>query len=215
MPLIVKEKISSNTEYFIWHVTEEANFFLKQLVLDNFEQEYYERLIPRKRTEFIAGRFLLHHALGSKNRIFLDISPSGKPFLKDKSYEISLSHSSEYVAVVLSDRLVGIDIQQANPKLERIKGKFISDEEFDWFKDQIDFDLIHHFWGAKEALFKAYGNGKVEFRRDLKITQLPVELSNGCGLGKVIKEDLKATFDIHSRKLEDYFIAIAEQKKEG
>lgn len=215
MPLIVKEKISPNTEYFIWHITEEEQFFLDQLILDDFEQQYYARLIDIKRREFLACRFLLHVALGSEKRVFLEISPSGKPFLENKAFEISLSHSSSYVAVVLSDRLVGIDIQQTNPKLERIKGKFISEEEFEWYTDAMNAELIHHFWGAKEALFKAYGNGKVEFRQDLKITKIPLDLKRGCGLGKVIKEDLNADFDIHSRKIEDYFIAIAEQKKES
>lgn len=215
MPLIVKEKISPYSEYFIWQITEEEQFFLDQLVLDEFEQQYHHKLIETKRKEFLACRYLLHIATGEEQRIFLDISKSGKPFLQNKAYEISLSHSASYVAVVLSDRLVGIDIQQSNPKLERIKGKFISNEEFDRYGDQINTDIVHHFWGAKEALFKAYGNGKVEFRRDLKITQLPKDLKNGCGLGKVIKEDLKSDFNIHSRKIEDYYIAIAEQKKKS
>lgn len=215
MPLIVKEKISPHSEYFIWHITEEEEFFLDHLVLDAYEQQYHGKLIETKRKEFLACRYLLHLATGEEQRVFLDISKSGKPFLQNRAYEISLSHSASYVAVVLSNRLVGIDIQRMNPKLERIKGKFISEEEFGWYDGQINTDIVHHFWGAKEALFKAYGNGKVEFRRDLKLTRLPNDLKNGCGMGKVIKDDLKADFDIHCRKIEDYFIAIAEQKKES
>ena len=212
MPLILKENISSHSCYFVWSVTEDESYFKERLSLDDFETTYLEKLKGAKRTEFLAGRFLLHHAIGSEKRLFLDIEASGKPQLKDRNKEISLSHSSEYVSAILSDRLVGIDIQAYSPKLERIQKKFISEEEYEWYKEEMNVDYIHHFWGAKEALFKAYGKGKVEFRTDLKITSLPDELEKGTGTAKVIKEDLKADFRIYSRKLDNYFIAIAEQK---
>ncbi len=212
MPLILKENISSHSCYYVGSVTEDDSYFEERLTLDSYETVYLEKLKGGKRTEFLAGRFLLHHAIGGEERKFLDIEPSGKPQLIDRSKEISLSHSSEYVSVIISDKLVGIDIQAFSPKLERIQRKFISEEEYDWYKNEMYVDYIHHFWGAKEALFKAYGKGKVEFRTDLKITSLPEKLENGLGSGKVIKEDLKADFKLYSRRLENYFIAIAKMK---
>ena len=214
MPLIAKEKVSPYTEYFVWHITEPIDYFLTQLTLDDFEQAYLDKLIAKKQTEFLAGRFLLDHALNRAERTFLTISPSGKPFLEDGSMEISLSHSAKYVAVVLSDRLVGIDIQQETPQLDRIKRKFIAEDEFERFNSVMNSNVVYHFWSAKEALFKAYGNGKVEFRTDLKIDQLPQDISHGTGLGRVIKPDLQADFNIFARQIEDYHLVVAEIKKE-
>ncbi len=54
----------------------------------------------------------------------------GKPYLVNFDYEISLSHSYDYAAVMISkDKKVGVDIELMKEKIDLIKHKFLSVEE--------------------------------------------------------------------------------------
>ena len=54
----------------------------------------------------------------------------GKPYLVNFEYQISLSHSYDYAAVMISKEMqLGVDIELIKHKIKSIKHKFLSDVE--------------------------------------------------------------------------------------
>ena len=101
---------------------------------------------------------------------------SGRPYLKDGSRYISISHTRGYVAVALhSSCEVGVDIEQYGTRVRKVASRFIrSDEEPAMMEGDDVYALLLH-WSAKEALFKLMGVEEVDFIRHLRI--FPFSLS--------------------------------------
>ncbi len=127
-----------------------------------------------RRLEFLAVR-----AMAAKMGIQaaeIAYLPSGKPFLTDNASSISISHTKNYVAVVLSRHaLIGVDVEHATDRVRRIRHKFMHSKEEDRLKEvcnPIDetVGLLLH-WCAKEAMFKAVPEEGVDFAQELQITE--------------------------------------------
>ena len=96
---------------------------------------------------------------------------SGKPLLNNCPLELSISHCEEYVVVQLTtNRHAGIDIQNINVKLRTVAPRVFSPDEL----KQIDNDdlLLARAWSAKEAIFKFYEKGNINFIQDIKLFNL-------------------------------------------
>jgi phosphopantetheinyl transferase len=96
-----------------------------------------------------------------------DYLPSGKPFFPDSNTDLSLSHSENITVCQISDSLqCGIDIQHLREKIIRVKEKFLNPVELD-FVNVIPADeqapLLTAMWSCKEALFKMYGVGFIDY----------------------------------------------------
>ena len=113
---------------------------------------------PSRRREWLAVRMLVAQCLG--NAHIISYESSGRPFLADGSWQISISHTKEYAALAwLPDGTVGIDIERRTDRVMRVVRKFINAEE------QAALDASHFsspdgellLWTAKEALYKAVG----------------------------------------------------------
>lgn len=106
---------------------------------------------------------------------------SGKPYLRDYPlYYFNLSHSGEYVVCVISDREIGVDIQEhRRGDVEKIAARYFSTEEILRLescdpeqKVQAFFDL----WAAKEAYGKYTGGGITEsLELEVPVSQVTLE----------------------------------------
>ena len=79
---------------------------------------------------------------------------------------ISVAHSQGVVAVAISNRAVGIDIESSERDFERAKSRFMSQEEMTLSSHK---HWAAYVWCAKEALYKLYGKRGVELRDELRI----------------------------------------------
>ena len=102
------------------------------------------------------------------------IADTRKPFLEDEVYHFSISHCGNFAAAIVSkDSRVGIDIEIPTEKISRIMYKFLSAKEHELFhliepdKDRIPFSTL--LWSAKESVFKWYGSGGVDFRKEIQL----------------------------------------------
>jgi phosphopantetheinyl transferase len=114
----------------------------------------------------------------------------GKPFLRELTHHISLSHAYPYVAVQLdSNKSVGIDIEQPTEKLLRIAPRVLSMEEL----ENAGSDIRKHcvYWCAKEALYKVYGKRGLHFADQLLVEPFILEETG----------DLKGTITVREEKL--------------
>jgi len=125
---------------------------------------------PRRREQFILGRFLLHHALRHKHGTvaegwILDAA-SGKPCLNGVGApEISLSHSRELVACAIAPVAVGLDVEYCRERdfvalaeqicgpaeLRRFLSLPVSERSLGFYR----------MWTIKEAAFKLDGRYNV------------------------------------------------------
>lgn len=91
---------------------------------------------------------------------------NGKPYFQDYPFYFNLSHSGEYVFCAISDREVGVDIQQFRPvDVVRLTRRFFTEEEQRALERCLDREgqrkLFYRLWTRKEAYGKLTGEGIV------------------------------------------------------
>lgn len=165
---IWKQYDKADTRIAIWKIEEPEVFFSEHTRLQSDKKGEIRRL------EHLAGRFLLQQAVPGLSLDQIAVSPLGKPFLKDNNLHFSISHSFPYVGVVVDAvKEVGIDVQTLQDKIHRLQHKFLSAEEQALCEQQTG--KITLAWAAKEAAFKRYGLGAVDFIRHMPIRQMHIQ----------------------------------------
>ena len=174
MAIIYEYKGADEVEAAIWRIEEELDYFRSAMYLYEEEKDEIEGLSKRKLLEWFASRFLLHKLSGWDYRGACLKDDFGKPFLAGSGHFISLSHSNDWIAAAASLKPIGVDIQLIVGKISRIAPKFASKEELD-FVEGSDYILgLHYLWGIKESIYKAYGKGNLEFKRNIKVSPFDV-----------------------------------------
>ena len=182
MPIFYQQEVAEKTRLAVWKIEEDEDFFLQRVPLQR------EIRHPHKRLQHLAGRYLLQHLFPDFPLSLILIADTRKPYLADDIYHFSISHCHNYAAVIASkDQRVGIDIETITEKIQRISKKFLSDEERGLLSDNNDpaeqqIDEITSYtiaWSAKEAVFKWYGLGEMDFRQHMQIQSLH-EQENRC-----------------------------------
>jgi len=170
MPLYKSNAPTATAQSLIWKIEEPESFFSKQLGFSG-----HQKTEPR-RLEYLATRYLLQHLIPDISFSDLKCHPEGKPFLDNSHLHFSISHSFPFVAVALDQQPIGIDIQVFQQKIIRLQQKFLSPEEQILFKNEIE--KITLAWTAKEAAFKWFGEGKVDFIQHMPIRKLAFSEQN-------------------------------------
>jgi len=188
MPLFY-DKINGNAKIAIWHIAEEKNFFLQKVPLQR------EITHPHKQLQHLAGRYLLQHLYPDFPYHLIEIADTRKPFLPNEEYHFSISHCGDYAAVIVSkDHRVGIDIELVTPKVEKIKHKFLNEEEIElvngqWSMVNDEIRLLTLLWCCKEAVFKWYGSGEVDFKDDIHLQPFDLNVDEGIISCEFVKDE--------------------------
>ena len=161
MPVIEDIQLSSTTRIIIWEIKETIDFLKSELDLTDFSK----KSLRKKKSEihqkqFLAVRNILK--LLSIHDSDLSYDVDGKPFIKS-SY-ISISHSKEFVAVLVSDQKVGVDIESNSDKCFRIMQKFLGTENE--FPIKMDRKIAQLIWNMKESLFKMMDFKEIDFKEN-------------------------------------------------
>jgi 4'-phosphopantetheinyl transferase len=169
MPLIEQKTIAVDLSFYLWKIEETIEWFLENLPIEAVNRTVLEKWHFKRQLEWLSGRYLIY-AITGKTTIAVD--DYGKPYFLDNSAHFSVSHTNNYVALLLSQTPCGIDIQTYSPKIARIATKFINAIEEDYLigLNQTDYTaFLHVYWSAKEAVYKAYGKKELAFK-DIFIT---------------------------------------------
>ncbi len=207
MALIKKEIFPNGTILGIWRIEETVTYLLNIMDITAVSLVKIGKMNSHRKTEWLAARHLLQQLLGEN--VFCYSDKFGKPILKNSSQHISISHSRGLVTVIISDYSIGIDIQEITPKIERIAPKFMREIEMTSLNELKKLEHLHIYWGAKEALYKAYGKKELDFRKHILVEPFDY-LSKGKCFGSVEKADFKANFNIHFEEIENHFLVFAE-----
>ena len=184
---------NKNSIVIIWKINESLS------VLKNMTKEKSKIKNIIKRKEFYASRILIKNLCKSFNIRYYGIikNDSGKPYLKNRNENISISHSFPYVTGILNKKKqCGIDIEKIQKKILKINHKFLSKSELNKIKNNTKKNTI--YWTAKESLYKLKGEF-LSFKNDIKI----IELKNSFNIyGKVLSKKIL----LNVEEIDDYII---------
>lgn len=171
MPLFYTQTIDQHTLLAIWQIAEDEDFFLEKVPLSR------QITHPAKRLQHLAGRYLLQHLFPDFPLRLIQIADTRKPFLPEDPYHFSISHCGTYAsAIVSTTHRVGIDIEQPTQRILRIIPKFMSLAEQKLIEQAENEERLIRLgtlcWSIKEAMYKWYAFGKIDFIRDLIIEVL-------------------------------------------
>lgn len=82
---------------------------------------------------------------------------------------ISISHSNDYLALLIAQNSAAIDIEKISEKPKKVASKFLSKKEIEGLDSDENATLL---WCAKECLFKLHQKGSVNFSTDLIIHEI-------------------------------------------
>ena len=117
-----------------------------------------------RRCEALAWRGVVRRELGNDCHISYD--RWGAPVVDIPNTHIGISHCDRFVAVIISDAPCAVDIESAERNFERVAERYISHEERNICSEK---EWLAMVWCAKEALYKLYRKGGIDFIRDIKI----------------------------------------------
>lgn len=207
MAFAYQKKIDFKTSFALWKIEETTEELFAQLQLKEHELSYLELLNNGKRNlHWLSTRVLLRKMLNTNEYIDCRIDDHGKPYLVNLPHHISLSHSFDYAAVIISEnKAVGIDIEQIKNKIERIASKFMSEDELAFINPDQKIDQLYVCWCGKEAVYKLQGKKNVSFLDHIHLSAFNYN-QEGSFNAKLIVENSIQNFDIQYQKYHDYMI---------
>ena len=204
MPLYKTIHPNSQTTVKIWKITESfdelfASVKLKRLCLD--------RVLSMKSAQhqcgFLSVRCLLAEFGYEDADLFYD--ENGKPHLSDGKH-ISITHSFNFSAVIVSDLIVGIDIEKQRNKISGIAHKFI-DYEFEYLSESAS-DFIKKLtiiWCVKESLYKLFATPGLSFKQHCLV--IPMSDNANETMAWIDYEDKKYRYQVHFLEFEAFTCA--------
>ena len=172
MPVIDDLKLSPITRVVIWEINESIQNLESKVVLS----EDSLKLLNQKKSEiqkkqFLAIRNIFKLLSIEDNEVKYD--KVGKPiFSQNKT--LSISHSGNYAAVIISDHTVGIDIEKISDKAIKIKDKFLQIELN--YPQELNNQISLVYWNIKESIYKAVGIMGIDFKKN--ILALPFDINS-------------------------------------
>ena len=169
MGCITKHYLNEYSVLGVWKIEEDLNALLDLVILDPDEKKRYKGFRSNSRKlEFLSVRALLAELLGKEAKIVYN--KNNKPFIKNGSHFISITHSQRLTAILLStNEQVGIDLEYMSVNISTFAFKFMNRKE-KITKDQNlrKYHLYIH-WCAKEALYKICDKEGISIRNNITI----------------------------------------------
>ena len=124
--------------------------------------------------QYIYSRVLLKYVISVNGFQYGEMTKNknGKPYFEGAPF-FNISHSGNIVAVAISDKEVGVDVQKETVVSKKVMDKFFSEEEREYIKKgEI---TAASLWSVKESIFKYNGTGIVS---DINMPEILIEKGN-------------------------------------
>lgn len=205
MGCITKHYLNENTILGVWKIEEDIDALLDLIIFDNEDRKRFRGFASTSRKlEFLSVRALLAELLGKDAHIVYN--KNNKPFLKDGSRFISITHSHKLTAILAStSEKVGIDLEYMSSNIGAFAFKFLNrKEKISKDPDNRKYHLYIH-WCAKESLYKICDKEGINFRKDITIEPFEVKES-GEIKGSVKTRKINESFDLFYSRYDNYAI---------
>jgi len=137
----------------------DSDTWMSEIELKRFNGFHFEN---RKR-EFVGVRQI-------RNQLFPNESiinePNGKPKFLSSSWHLSVSHSKESVCLGIGKSPIGLDLEGIDPRILRVKDKFVNQTEFELYPIDSQEDLTI-LWTIKESVYKLCNIKGLSFKNDI------------------------------------------------
>ncbi len=223
MPLYKTLKPNKKTIVLVWKISESLSELESIFINKNSKKRLYSMKSKLHRKGFLSVRYLLKIAGYTDDDLFY--TQDGKPHLKDGK-RISITHSFNFSAIIISNQVVGIDIEKNREKIIKIAPKFLGNEleymdrdlrvfhntEVPYFikTEEFKMELIKRLtmiWGGKESLYKIHPSGGLLFRKHLEIEKFYA--FNKKTKGWIKKEHFYEIYNIYFENFEGFSLAYA------
>ncbi|MGX5687771.1 4'-phosphopantetheinyl transferase family protein [Arcticibacter tournemirensis] len=207
MAIAYHRQLDEKTAFAVWKIEESAEELVSRLQLKSGELAYIESLNNGKRNlHWLSTRVLLREMLNTNKYINCEVDEHGKPYLVNFPHQISLSHSFDYAAVMISeDKPVGIDIELVKEKIVRIEDKFLCREELLFIDPAHTIEHLYICWCAKEAIYKLQGKRNVSFKDHIRLHAFPYAPQGRFEASLETDQEFKS-FDVNYESFHDYMI---------
>jgi phosphopantetheinyl transferase len=214
MACITKHYLNKDTVIGVWKIEEDLPTLLEMVDMGPEDRKRYEifRSTSRK-MEFLSVRALLAELMDRDARIVYN--KNNKPFIKDGSHFISITHSNKLTAILISrNERVGIDLEYMRLNINAFASKFLNKREkiTRRWADRTYHLYIH--WCAKEAMYKICDKEGINIVNDITIEPFEVRES-GEIRGSVKNERIDDQFTLYYSKYDNYTIVWTRKKNES
>jgi len=186
---VISNTTAKNYTIAVWEITETLDGLLQlanAINTSNFNTK-------KRKKEWIASRLLLNE-INSNYSISYNIF--GAPELNNGSY-ISISHSKGLVAIIISQQNTGIDIEEISGKALRVSSKFVSKDNL----KSLTAEKATLIWSCKEAVFKWYQKGEINFISDIKLYPFKI-----MEKGEITAEFRNTKLILHYQKIHNHYL---------
>lgn len=205
MGLAYSKQLSDSSLLGLWHLSESLTELLAHYPLKPEElPEFEKRKNEKRKKEWLATRLLLGSLLDST--YFIRYGTNGKPYLSPSTHHISLSHSGDYVAIILNaNSKNGIDIQYIKPSICSGKEYFLSDREIGELPYPENAAYLTTYWCAKECLYKYADTDLTDLKNNLYILPFSPQ-TNGMLQTRILSPEYPEVIPLHYHHLDDYVL---------
>lgn len=212
MPLAYHEWINSDLQLAIWHITESVEELCARLFLNKEEFDTLNSFKSQSRKkQWLSYRALIRLLVDTDFIYRIHYDEHKKPYLVNPPRSISISHCSNYSAILISKNLDiqhGVDIEPVDPKVLKVLNKFLNDNEVkEWNRDKNMTKAIA-YWSMKEALFKANGKSGLSLKENVVV--LPFNFTSKAKIQGLVKSnDYTNFYQLVFRQFNGLIVAIA------
>jgi len=210
MPLI--EKIANqNGTIGVWELKETVADLLKSCILNSDDTARLATFkAEKRRKEFLATRILLHNLI-PENTPIIYRDEFGKPSLINSDLNISITHSADLAAIILSEKNIGIDVEQLQRNIDKVVTRFASTAEIEFIESSKDPQFVKILlWAAKEAIFKCSGIHGVQFNEQIAITPFDYN-AHSCFTGALRHPEKEVSYDLFFRIIKNNILVYCVQ----
>lgn len=132
----------------------------------------------------------------------------GKPYFENQRLQFNVSHSGEYLAIAISGKEVGVDLQEPKDIKEGLYRKVVQPEEKGLIGEERQKDFLR-LWALKESFVKAEGKGlRISMKDYYFVKENDRYFVNYGG------QKCEWTFNIEETLIPDYVISVCGLEKE-
>lgn len=189
----------NGAKLLVLEVRHSVNELFQQLSLIDLT-EFSNLKSDKRRLEYLGVRLALKILLGEEKQVIYDAD--GKPTLQDNSFQISISHSGGWVAVMAdATQKVGVDIEVPTNKIAKVYQRFLNETEQKELFDGENLNQLMLAWSGKEALYKIIGMEAVDFANQLHIFPFKAQME---GVFEAEHVPTKKNYKLHYIQNEAY-----------
>ena len=213
MPLVYHEWIHPDLQMGLWHITESVDELISMLFLN---KEEFDTLASfgndTRRRQWLSYRALIRNLVKADYIYGIYYDDNNKPFLVNPQRSISITHCTDYSAVLISPNMKlmhGLDIEPIHPKILKVTQKFMDVQEHEEWKKEEFLEKAVAYWTFKEAIFKAYGKRYITLRGNIHID--PFVLEKAKAKGYIRLKSKQQPFELHLRQYQNMMISVAHE----